>query len=187
MFACGVSSTTLRWSLHECGSRGGSTLRTCACSPEQKTVAEAYIKEIQPRYESPIVTEVVPAPKFWPAEDYHQRCVCRSLLPPLWGLGLQCWLRGVLGAFKAGLRAKGRNGMPRARARCFTQATSGWGCGSWLVANRYCRPREADTYLPALRGPRLLNAATLRRTPQRATAERSCRARCARRRRSSPR
>jgi len=42
-------------------------------TPEQKAVAEAYIKEIQPRYESPIVTEVVHAPKFWPAEDYHQR------------------------------------------------------------------------------------------------------------------
>lgn len=39
---------------------------------EQKVVAEEFIKEIQPKYSSPIVVELLKAAKFWPAEDYHQ-------------------------------------------------------------------------------------------------------------------
>jgi peptide-methionine (S)-S-oxide reductase len=40
----------------------------------QKETAEAYIRflEEQGVYDSPIVTEVVPASEFWPAEDYHK-------------------------------------------------------------------------------------------------------------------
>lgn len=43
-------------------------------SDEQKRAAEAVIREIDEAgvYERPIVTEVVPFEKFWPAEDYHQ-------------------------------------------------------------------------------------------------------------------
>ncbi|HMM79067.1 MAG TPA: peptide-methionine (S)-S-oxide reductase MsrA [Pyrinomonadaceae bacterium] len=43
-------------------------------SEAQKQVAEAVIREIDEAgvYERPIVTEVVPFEKFWPAEDYHQ-------------------------------------------------------------------------------------------------------------------
>lgn len=43
-------------------------------SDEQKRAAEAIIREIDEAgvYERPIVTEVVPFEKFWPAEDYHQ-------------------------------------------------------------------------------------------------------------------
>jgi len=41
---------------------------------EQKRVAEEVIKEVTAEgvYDDPIVTEVVPLEKFWPAEDYHQ-------------------------------------------------------------------------------------------------------------------
>ena len=41
---------------------------------EQKRVAEEVIKEVTAEgvYDDPIVTEVVPFEKFWPAEDYHQ-------------------------------------------------------------------------------------------------------------------
>src|SRR5262249_49352229 len=41
---------------------------------EQKRVAEEVIKEVTAEgvYDNPIVTEVVPFEKFWPAEDYHQ-------------------------------------------------------------------------------------------------------------------
>jgi peptide-methionine (S)-S-oxide reductase len=35
---------------------------------ERRAAAEA-----SGRYKSPIVTEIAPAPAFWPAEDYHQR------------------------------------------------------------------------------------------------------------------
>ncbi|MGH9821080.1 MAG: peptide-methionine (S)-S-oxide reductase MsrA, partial [Pyrinomonadaceae bacterium] len=41
---------------------------------EQKRVAEEVIKEVTAEgvYDDPIVTEVVPLQKFWPAEEYHQ-------------------------------------------------------------------------------------------------------------------
>lgn len=41
---------------------------------EQKTATENYIRQLNEKkyYSSPIVTEVVPLVKFWPAETYHQ-------------------------------------------------------------------------------------------------------------------
>jgi peptide-methionine (S)-S-oxide reductase len=41
---------------------------------EQKRVAAEVIKEVTEEgvYDNPIVTEVVPFEKFWPAENYHQ-------------------------------------------------------------------------------------------------------------------
>jgi len=41
-------------------------------SPDQKTAAEASIARAQPSFARPIVTELVPLERFWPAEDYHQ-------------------------------------------------------------------------------------------------------------------
>jgi peptide-methionine (S)-S-oxide reductase len=43
-------------------------------TPEQKTEAEAAIAKLtaEHHYSSPIVTQVVAATDFWPAEDYHQ-------------------------------------------------------------------------------------------------------------------
>ena len=38
----------------------------------QKKIAEASRAEAQKRFRDPIVTEIVPLKKFWPAEDYHQ-------------------------------------------------------------------------------------------------------------------
>lgn len=38
----------------------------------QKAAAEASIAEAQKRFDSPIVTELSPAPTFYPAEAYHQ-------------------------------------------------------------------------------------------------------------------
>lgn len=44
-------------------------------SPEQKEIAERVIDELNQsgKYADPIVTQVVPAEKFWPAEGYHQK------------------------------------------------------------------------------------------------------------------
>jgi len=43
-------------------------------SPEQKAVAERVTAELnQGRFRGRIVTQIVPAAKFWPAEEYHQK------------------------------------------------------------------------------------------------------------------
>ena len=42
-------------------------------SPEQEAAARASLAQEQESYRKPIVTEILPAPQFWPAEDYHQQ------------------------------------------------------------------------------------------------------------------
>jgi len=39
---------------------------------QQKATAERIVKELGDSYENPIVTEVVPLSRFYPAEEYHQ-------------------------------------------------------------------------------------------------------------------
>ncbi len=42
-------------------------------SPDQRRAAEAAKARAQARWKRPIVTEIVEAKPFWPAEDYHQK------------------------------------------------------------------------------------------------------------------
>ncbi|MGC2627182.1 MAG: peptide-methionine (S)-S-oxide reductase MsrA [Candidatus Udaeobacter sp.] len=44
-------------------------------NPEEKKIAEASKDKLarSGKFKKPIVTEVLPAMKFWPAEDYHQK------------------------------------------------------------------------------------------------------------------
>jgi peptide-methionine (S)-S-oxide reductase len=59
-------------------------------SPEQKAAAEATRADAQKDHPDPIVTEIVPLKKFWPAEDYHQdyfeknpdQAYCSSVIRP---------------------------------------------------------------------------------------------------------
>ncbi|MFY9341880.1 MAG: peptide-methionine (S)-S-oxide reductase MsrA [Planctomycetota bacterium] len=64
----------------------------------QKAAALAAIAKYQPAHRDPIVTEVTPASRFWPAEDYHQdyfkkhpnQGYCRAVIAPkLKKLGLR--------------------------------------------------------------------------------------------------
>jgi peptide-methionine (S)-S-oxide reductase len=45
-----------------------------ACPPEQAAIARTVIAELATEgiWPDPILTDVLPAPRFWPAEDYHQ-------------------------------------------------------------------------------------------------------------------
>jgi peptide-methionine (S)-S-oxide reductase len=49
-------------------------------SPEQKTMAEQVIEDIEEAniWDDPFVTEVVPLGTFYPAEDYHQEYFARN-------------------------------------------------------------------------------------------------------------
>ena len=68
------------WRLHDPttvnrqGPDVGSQYRSAVfyLSPEQKAAAEKGMVEAQKRWKRPIVTQIVPAAKFYPAEDYHQ-------------------------------------------------------------------------------------------------------------------
>jgi peptide methionine sulfoxide reductase msrA/msrB len=44
----------------------------------QKEVAEQVLDELQPDYDGPIVTQIVSAGIFYPAEDYHQKYAERT-------------------------------------------------------------------------------------------------------------
>ncbi|RLM97207.1 peptide-methionine (S)-S-oxide reductase MsrA [Haloarcula sp. Atlit-7R] len=56
----------------------------------QRETVEAFIEEVQPGYDSDIVTEVEPLETFYPAEEYHQdyfeknpdQSYCQLTIPP---------------------------------------------------------------------------------------------------------
>ena len=61
-------------------------------SPEQQAEAERIVRELgaEDVYSAPIVTQILPAPEFYPAEAYHQeyyrnnpdKAYCRAMITP---------------------------------------------------------------------------------------------------------
>ncbi len=51
-------------------------------NPEQKSIAEASLREAQKRFDQPIVTEIVPLAAFYQAEKYHQDYYNRNASSP---------------------------------------------------------------------------------------------------------
>lgn len=53
-------------------------------SPEQERVARELIADLTAKkvWPASIVTEVLPSPRFWPAEDYHQDYLANNPLQP---------------------------------------------------------------------------------------------------------
>ncbi len=53
-------------------------------TPDQDRVAKTLIGELTAEriWPNPIVTEVLPAPRFWPAEDYHQNYLANNPQQP---------------------------------------------------------------------------------------------------------
>jgi peptide-methionine (S)-S-oxide reductase len=89
--------TTLDRQGHDVGSQYRSVIFTH--SPTQDETARALIAELDTRqvWPAPIVTEVLPAPQFWPAEDYHQDYFARNASQP--------YCQGVVAPKVAALRA----------------------------------------------------------------------------------
>ncbi|UCF32210.1 MAG: peptide-methionine (S)-S-oxide reductase MsrA [bacterium] len=82
----------------------GSQYRTAVFyhDEEQRKVAEASKERIarSGRFDGPIVTEIVEAGKFWPAEDYHQDYYLKKPVRYKyyrWGSGRDQYLIGVWG------------------------------------------------------------------------------------------
>lgn len=73
-------STTLNRQGNDSGTQYRSII--LYTTPEQKTAAEAFIKEAKADTLDPIVTEVKPLEKFYVAEDYHQKYYERNILQP---------------------------------------------------------------------------------------------------------
>lgn len=63
--------TTLNRQGPDIGSQYRSVIFTH--SLEQKEAAQASKQQTQTRFQKPIVTLILPAPIFWPAEEYHQK------------------------------------------------------------------------------------------------------------------
>lgn len=68
--------TTLNRQGNDVGTQYRSAIFTT--TPQQLELARAKIAELAPAFGAPIVTEVLPAPRFWPAEDYHHDYFSRN-------------------------------------------------------------------------------------------------------------
>ena len=70
VFGAAHDPTTLNRQGADVGTQYRSTIMYL--SEEQKKIATDWKKKLSDKFVDPVVTEIVPAPTFYPAEDYHQ-------------------------------------------------------------------------------------------------------------------
>ena len=70
VFGLAHDPTTLNRQGADVGTQYRSTIMYL--SEKQKKIAIAWKKKLSDKFVDPVVTEIVPAPAFYPAEDYHQ-------------------------------------------------------------------------------------------------------------------
>ena len=70
VFGAAHDPTTLNRQGADVGTQYRSTIMYL--SEKQEKVAIAWKKKLSDKFVDPVVTEIVPAPTFYPAEDYHQ-------------------------------------------------------------------------------------------------------------------
>lgn len=81
---------TLFWRLHDPttlnrqGPDIGTQYRSAifTTTDEQATLAKASKQQAQTGFDDPIVTQITPAPTFWPAEEYHQQYFAKRGMAP---------------------------------------------------------------------------------------------------------
>jgi peptide-methionine (S)-S-oxide reductase len=70
IFGKAHNPTTLNRQGADVGTQYRSTIMFL--SKKQQDLALAWKKELSGKFEDPVVTEIVPSPSFYPAEEYHQ-------------------------------------------------------------------------------------------------------------------
>ena len=69
-FGAAHDPTTLNRQGADVGTQYRSTIMFY--NEEQQKIAQLWKAKLTEKFEDPVVTEIVPVPKFYPAEDYHQ-------------------------------------------------------------------------------------------------------------------
>lgn len=98
--------TTLNRQGNDVGTQYRSVIFTH--TSEQDAVARSVIEELEAgnHWDAPIVTEVLPATKFWPAEDYHQDYFAKNPMQPYCFAVVAPKVRKLREAFRDRLKPK---------------------------------------------------------------------------------
>lgn len=94
--------TTLNRQGHDVGTQYRSAI--FFHSREQETLAHRKIREIARFWPDPVVTEIVPATIFWPAEDYHRNYFLHNQTQPYCELIITPKISKVMKSFSAQIR-----------------------------------------------------------------------------------
>jgi peptide-methionine (S)-S-oxide reductase len=92
--------------LNRQGNDIGSQYRSVICyhNEAQRQEAEAVMAEVAPLWDDPLVTELLPLPTFYPAEDYHHNYFANNPAQPYCQLVVAPKVAKVRQQFAAKLR-----------------------------------------------------------------------------------